>query len=548
MLREYINQIDKLPQKALVNRLEIDVSVPCIGIISAQNDVAVSHNNLDEISKRVYDGIISCGCTAKFVHIPSIDCTAMHGTQATKYDLPSRDLTANAVELVCSNDFYDGLVFVSTEQNVTCGMLLAAIRLNMPCAFVCQGVMSPIVFNRKERGFAHYFEQIAKIKTGKTAHEKLSKISANVPLITGSDCERYGANSFNCILEATGLAVRGNGSAGAHTTERYEIARKTGCLVTKIVKEKRTPKRVLTLATISNMAKLDLACGGSSTTILNLIAIAKELGIKTFNLKAIGDFAKSTPLLLSNEDSNRCLMSRFHESGGAFAVLKQLERANQIKTDASYSEKETLADVLKTIDLSDSNTIRAADNSVSGSSRLRVIYGNVSEGGCIAQFGNENTFSGPAKVYNNEEMAIDAILHREIHDGDVLVIRGEGPKSGPGMRELYASLALLKGFDLANKVAVITDGRIADFYEGIAVGHITPETNDETIFSVLQDGDIIDINIAKGKISCDIKSKEVSQRFRGHENDVSNYGNFFLKNWAKTCSTATEGCVYKPQR
>lgn len=548
MLREFIEQIDKLPQKALVNRLEIDITKPCIGIISAQSGVVSTHNELDEIARRVNEGVIASGCTSKFAHVSSLDCTAMHGTQATKYDLPSRDLTANAVELICSNDFFDGVVFVATEPNVVCGMLLAAIRLNTPCAFVCQGVMSPIVFNRKERGFAHYFEQIARIKTGKTAYEKLSEIEANVPLVTGSDCERYGANSFNCVLEAAGLAVRGNGTAPAHSAERYKIARETGSLITKLANEKCTPRRMLTLPALCNLAKFDLACGGSSTTVLNLLAIAKELGIRTFNLKSIADFAKSTPLLLSNEEGNRCLMNRFHEAGGVFAVLKQLERANQIKTDVAFSETETLADILKTIEPIDLSTVRPADNSVSLSARLKVLYGNVSEDGCIAQFGTTITFSGPAKVYNNEEMAIDALLHREIRAGDVLVIRGEGPKSGPGMREIYASLALLKGFDLADKVAVITDGRIADFYDGIVVGHITPETNEDTVFSVLQDGDIIDINIAKGRISCDIKAKELSQRFRDHETGVSNYGNFYLKNWAKTCSTAVEGCVYKLKR
>lgn len=548
MLREFIEQIDKLPQKALINRLEIDTDKPCIGIISAQSGVVSSHNNLNDICKRVYDGVVECGCSAKFAYVSSLDCTAMHGTQTTKYDLPSRDLTANAVEIICSNDFFDGIVFVSTEPNVTCGMLLAAIRLNVPCAFVCQGVMSPIVFNRKERGYAHYFEQIARIKTGKTAYEKLEEIERNVPLVTGSDCERYGQNSFNCLLEAAGLAVRGNGTAPARSAERYQIARQTGRLIAKLTEEKCTPRRMLSLPTLCNMAKLDLACGGSSTTVINLLAIAKELGLKTFNLKSIADFSKSTPLLLSNEDSSRCLMNCFHEAGGVFAVLKQLERANQIKTDVAYSETETLSDVLKNVDTPDLSTIRPADNSVNLSSRLRVLYGNLSEDGCVAQFGTATAFNGPAKVFDNEEMAIDALLHREIRAGDVLVIRGEGPKSGPGMREIYATLALLKGFELSDKVAVVTDGRIADFYEGIVVGHVTPETNEDTVFSVLQDGDIIDINVAKGRISCDVKAKELSQRFREKEVGVSNYGNFYLKNWAKTCSSAAEGCVYKPKR
>lgn len=545
MLREFIEQIDKLPQKALVNCTEISVDRPCIGIISAQNETVAAHKNLDALCERIKSGVIASGATAKLSYVSSLDCTAMHGTQTTKYDLPSRDLTANAVELLCASQFYDGLVFVATEQNVVCGMLLAAIRLNIPCVFVCAGTMSPIVYNHKERGFVHFFEQIARIKTGKTAYEQMSEIETNLPLVLGSDCERYGANSFNCVLEAVGLAVRGNGTAPAFSVERNQIAYESGELVVKMVNDKCTPRRLLTQPMLCNAVTFDLACGGSSTTMLNLIALAKELGIKNLTIKTIGDMAKSTPFLLYNEDERRCIMKQFHKAGGVYAMLKQLAEARMLNIDVTFSNGKTLDNLLGGVEVANTNVIRPADNSVSSSSVLRVLYGNVAEDGCFVQFRGENSFSGTAKVYNNEEMAVDALLHREIRAGDVVVIRGEGPKSGPGMREIYTSLALLKGFELENKVAVITDGRIADFYNGIAVGHITPETNEDTTFTVLQDGDEVEISVPKGKISCDIKAKELSQRFRDYDAGVSNYGNFFLKNWAKTCSSASDGCVFK---
>ena len=545
MLKEFIEQIDKLPQKALVNCTEIDSNKPCIGIISAQNSTTAAHKNLDELCLRVKDGITQSGATAKIAYVSSIDCTAMHGTQTTKYDLPSRDLTANAVELLCSNEFFDGLVFVASEPNIVCGMLLGAIRLNIPCAFVCQGTMSPIVYNHKEHGFVHFFEQIAKIKTGKTAYEQMEEIEKNLPLTLGTDCERYGANSFNCLLEATGLAVRCNGTAPALSVERNAIAMKTGELAVKLAINKCTPRRILTQSMLCNLVTLDLACGGSSTTMLNLIALAKELGIKNLSIKTIGDMAKSTPLLLFHEDEKYCIMPQFHKAGGVYAMLKQLSDARLIHDDVAVSEGVTLSDILQNVEVANPNVIRPADNCVMGSAKLRVLYGNLAEDGCFVQFASESSFCGTAKVYNNEEMAVDALLHREIRAGDVVVIRGEGPKSGPGMREIYTALALLKGFDLENKVAVITDGRIADFYNGVAVGHITPETNEDTTFTVLQDGDEIDINVQKGKISCDIKAKELSQRFRDNDLGVGNYGNFFLKNWAKTCTTASEGCVFK---
>ena len=420
--------------------------------------------------------------------------------------------------------------------------------MNIPCAFVCEGTMMPIVYQNKERGFIHFYEQIARIKTGKTPFEAMSEIESNLPLALGTDCERYGANSFNCILEAVGLAVRGNGTAAALSVERKNIAYKTGELAVKLANSKWTPRRLLTQTSLCNMAILDLACGGSSTTMLNLLALAKELGIKNLTFKTIGDMAKSTPLLLNREDENRCIMPQFHNAGGVYAMLKQLLEARLVRGDVYVYDGVSLEQLIEGVTVNNIQVIRPADNSVMGSSRLRAIYGNVAEDGAFVQYRNEPSFTGTAKVYSNEEMAVDALLHREIRSGDVVVIRGEGPKSGPGMREIYTSLALLKGFELEDKVAVITDGRISDFYDGIAVGHITPESGEQSLFSVLQDGDEIEISVPKGKINCDVKAKELSQRYRDADIGVSNYGNFFLKNWAKTCSSATEGCAYKAKK
>ena len=548
MLREFIEQLDKLPQKAMVNCVGIDAEKPLIGIISAQSDVSTAHKDLDAICSRVKEGILASGASTKSAYVPSIDCTALHGTQSLKYDLPSRDLTANAVELICSNEFFDGLVFVASEPNIVAGMLLGAIRMNIPCAFVCEGTMMPIVYQNKERGFIHFYEQIARIKTGKTPFEAMSEIESNLPLALGTDCERYGANSFNCILEAVGLAVRGNGTAAALSVERKNIAYKTGELAVKLANSKWTPRRLLTQTSLCNMAILDLACGGSSTTMLNLLALAKELGIKNLTFKTRGDMAKSTPLLLNREDENRCIMPQFHNAGGVYAMLKQLLEARLVRGDVYVYDGVSLEQLIEGVTVNNIQVIRPADNSVMGSSRLRAIYGNVAEDGAFVQYRNEPSFTGTAKVYSNEEMAVDALLHREIRSGDVVVIRGEGPKSGPGMREIYTSLALLKGFELEDKVAVITDGRISDFYDGIAVGHITPESGEQSLFSVLQDGDEIEISVPKGKINCDVKAKELSQRYRDADIGVSNYGNFFLKNWAKTCSSATEGCAYKAKK
>ena len=549
MLREFIEQLDKLPQKVMADCAEIDTEKPLIGIICAQNDVAAAHKNLNEICQRVKEGILANGASAKVAYVSSIDCTVLHGTQSTKYDLPSRDLTANNVELLCSNEFFDGVVFVASEPNIVAGMLLGAIRLNVPCAFVCEGTMTPVVYRQREHGFAHFYEQIAKIKTGRTPYEAISEIESNLPLALGTDCSRYGANSFNCLLEAIGLAVKGNGTAPAMSVERKNIAFSTGELAVNLANDKSTPRRLINQSLLINAITLDLACGGSSTTMLNMIAIAKELGIKNVNFKTIGDIAKSTPYLLCEENATLAIMPQFHKAGGVYAMLKRLLDARLINGDVYLNEGTTLNEILADVTVRNPSVIRSVEYAVAHSSPLRTIYGNVAEDGAFVQHrGNDASFTGPAKVYSNEEMAVDALLHREIREGDVLVIRGEGPKSGPGMREIYATLALLKGYELEDKVAVITDGRIADFYDGFVVGHITPETGEQNLFSVLQDGDEIEINVAKGKITCDIKAKELAQRYRENDAGVGNYGNFFLKNWSKTCSSAIEGCVYKGKK
>ena len=517
MLREIVQQLDMLPQKTLANCLGIDVAKPLIGIISAQNGLTAAHSGLDQLCQKVKEGVIAAQANAKVAYVASPDSTAMHGTPSAKYDLPSRDLTANAVELLCANEFFDGLVFVASEPNTVCGMLLGAIRQNIPAVFVCQGTMMPFCEGGKEYGFVHLYEQIARIKTGKTSYEAIENLERNLPLSLGTDCERYGANSFNCMMEALGLAVRGNGTAPAASVERKNIAFETGKLAVKLANDKWTPRRALTQASVNNIVTLDLACGGSSTTLLNLIAVCKEVGIRNVSFKTIGEQAKSTPVLLNKADENKCIMTQFHQAGGVYAMLKQLLGGGLIDGKVHLSQGITLAEPLSDVIPENTDVIRSVEKRLLPSARLRTIYGNIAEAGAFVQCGGKgNSFVGSAKVYRSEESAVDALLHREIKAGDVLVIQGEGPQSAPGMKEIFVSLALLKGYGLEDKVAVITDGRIADFYNGFVVGHITPETGEQNLFSVLQDGDEIEISLTKGKVSLDIKTKDLNMRYRLH--------------------------------
>lgn len=544
MLREFINQLEKLPQKVMTNTLETDTIKPVIAVIVAQSQQVLAHRDLDEVAKRVEMGILANGGNYMRMYVPAIDSTAMTGTNWAKYDLPSRDLVADSVESMVSNDFFDGIVFIASEPNCTAGMLLGAIRVNIPSMFVCGGTMSPIVENGMQYGFTHLFRQVGKVKTGETDFELLSKIENNTPLATGTDCSRFGANSFNCALETLGLAVQGNGTAPAMSTQRMEIARKTGMAIVKAAQDRLTPRRMVTPVALLNAVISDLACGGSSTTMLNIIAIGKELSYKNVTLKSIGDLAKSTPVLLHDKKNGIALMNQFNEAGGMYAMLKQLCSEHLVNADC-VTYNGTLQSVLQNVSIADSDVIRTSANCHNETATLRVLYGNVAEEGSFVHYKGESAFVGNARVYHSEESAIDALMHREIRPKDVIVIQNEGPKSCPGMREINASLALIEGMGLQGKVAVITDGRIADFYEGIAVGHITPETNEHSLFAVLQDGDEIEISVAKGKINCDLKTKEIQQRLKDYDNHNANYANHYLKKWARTVGTASDGCFTK---
>lgn len=543
MLKEYINQLNKLPQKIFAECAEIDAKKLSIGIICAKSDTSLAHQDLDKVCKKVEQGILRQGATCKTMYVSSIDDTLLRDTTTAKYSLPSRDLTAHQVELLCATECFDGIVFVASQPNTICGMLLGAIRVNLPCAFISQGTMSPIVFDGKEYGYNHYAEQIALLKLGKTPYASLQEIENSLPFAFGTDCDSYSDNSFNCLLEVVGLAKRGNATTQSNTIARNTIAVATGELAVALAQNKCTPRRVITPSTLENLVKIDLACGGSTTTLMNLVAIAKELSYKNITLKTIGDMAKSTPLLLAKENGDVCLMKQFANAGGIFAVAKSLANAELINTNVELADGGNLASILEQIAIANDNVVRSVENAVMPQTSLQVAYGNVAEGGAFVRYGENKTFSGVAKVYANEEMAVEAILHREVAKGDVLIIHNEGPTSCPGMREIILPFALLKGYGLDKDVAVVTDGRISDGYNGFAVGHVTPETNFQTVFTVLQDGDAIEINVAKGKITCDIKAKEVQQRLRQIDTQIGNYANPFLKNWARNCDTASNGCV-----
>ncbi len=543
MLKEIIQPMDKLAIKLLTNAMGVDIDKPQICIVSTQNNASVTHANIDSICQHIHSGVISAGGDAHIINIHSVDATAMHGTPYSKMDLPSRDMIASNIELIASSSIYNGYIYVGGEPNTLAGMLLGAIRNNIPCMFVGCGTMSPINDSKGQYGIFDVYGKIADATSGTISADILPQISINTPLVSGYDCNRYGHSSMMCALECMGLALPGMSTVSALTTQHKALARQTGEQIISTIAKSITPRRVLSPNTLLNAITMDLSCGASSTTMLNILAVVQELSIRNITLDTIDKLSRSTPLLLDKSSSP--LLPIYHSAGGVYGLLKQLHTAQLLKTDCIRYDGKVITDTLDNITVTDEGTIRSHRNAIASSSNMRVLYGNVASDGCICHYYDELSFAGNAKVYIDEESAIDAILHREVRPGDVVIIQNQGARSGIGMPEIVMPLVLLNSLGIADRVAVLTDGRIADIYKGMAVGHITPETISADVFAVLQDGDEIEINIAKGKVNCDLRVKDIQQRQRNYNNDTVSYSNHLLSAWAVNRSTPDKGCTTK---
>ncbi len=546
MLKEIIQPMDKLAVRLLTNSMGINTNKPQICIISTHNNASMTHANIDTICQHVKEGIISAGGDAHIVNIHSVDATAMHGTPYSKMDLPSRDLIASDIELIATSNIYDGYVYVGGEPNTLAGLLLGAIRNNMPCVFVGCGIMSPIYDDKGSYGIFDVYGKIAEAISGIIPADTLPLIAENTPLIRGCDCNRYGHSSMMCALECMGLALPGTATVSAMTTHHTKLAYESGQAVVGAVAHSVTPRRLLSPSALTNAITMDLSCGGSSTTILNMLAIASELSVRNITQDTIDKLSRSTPLLL--DKSTTPLMPNFHRAGGVYALLKQLNSAQLLKTDTIRYDGCNIIDTLESVTVANEGTIRSHRNAISSSSNLRVLYGNIASEGCLCHYYDDLTFNGSAKIYNDEESAIDAILHREVRPGDAVVILNQGARSGIGMPEIVMPLILLNNLGIADRVAVLTDGRIADNYKGMAVGHITPETIAGDVLAVLQDGDEIEISIAKGKVNCDVRVKDIQQRQRVFSNDGASYSNHLLSSWAVNRSSPSTGCTTTRRR
>lgn len=547
--------IEKAPQRSLFKALGVsnkELEKPLIAIVCAQSDIVPGHMYLDRIAEAVKAGVYSAGGTP-FV-VPSIgvcDGIAM-GHIGMKYSLPSREIIADSVEIMARAHAFDGMVLIPNCDKIVPGMIMGAARVNIPTIVISGGAMLPGCAGGKTLSLTSMFEGVGAVKAGKMTEEQLAEYEDKACPTCGSCSGMFTANSMNCITEALGIALPGNGTIPAVYSERIRLAKLTGEQIIHLVKENITPRRIMTEEAFNNALALDMALGCSSNSVLHLTAIANECGVK-FTLEDVERVSSITPNLCRLQPASDIAIADLYNAGGVMAVLNelskiQLKKGSILQGDALTVTGKSIKESYQNARILDYSVIHSAEKPLATTGGIAVLRGNLAQEGCVVKRSavapEMMVHSGPARVFDCEEDASNAILNGRIQKGDIVVIRYEGPKGGPGMREMLSPTASLAGMGLDKDVALITDGRFSGATRGASIGHVCPEAAEGGTIALVEEGDIIEIDIPKGKIELKVPAKELQKRVKKwmpKENEVDG----FLKRYASMVTNAAKGAVFK---
>lgn len=521
---------------------------PLVGIISAYSEIVPGHMYLDKVADAVKTGVLMNGGTP--ITIPSIgvcDGIAM-GHLGMKYSLPSRDLIADSVETMAIAHGLDALVLVPNCDKIVPGMIMGALRLNLPTILVSGGPMLAGKNNKKEISLSYAFEAVGANKANLISDDDLYEIEKSVCPTCGSCAGMYTANSMNCLSEAIGLALPGNGTTPAVYSERYRIAKESGFEIMELLKKDIRIKDIITDRSVRNAIVCDMALGCSTNTVLHLLAIASEAGLDV-DLNLFNEISEKVPNLCHLAPAGPHHMEDLYLSGGIGAVQKELLKGNFLDTDVITVSGERLFDNLKSVEIKSHDVIRPLENPYSKVGGLAILFGNIARRGCVVKRSavDENMLrhSGPARVFNSEDDAIKAIYGRKINKGDVVVIRYEGPKGGPGMREMLNPTSALAGMKLDKEVALITDGRFSGASRGASIGHISPEAALGGEIGIIEEGDIIEIDIPKYSINLKISEEELIKRMDKFKPLEINKVSGWLDRYRRCVTSSDKGAILK---
>jgi len=522
---------------------------PLIGIVNSFNEVVPGHIHLNSIARAVKDGVLSSGGTPmEFNTIAVCDGLAM-GHAGMKYSLPSRELIADSIECMVMAHGFEALVFIPNCDKIVPGMLIAAARLNLPCVFISGGPMLSL----DGSDLNTVFEAVGAYHAGKINGEELSEIENRACPGCGSCSGMFTANSMNCLCEALGIALPGNGTIPAVYADRIRLAKTAGETVMNLLEKNIKPKDILTETALKNALRVDMALGCSTNSALHLAALAHELGIP-FNMNLINEISDATPNLCKLAPAGKHHVQDLNRAGGVYALMRILANNSLIDTQAMTVTGRKLYEVLPKHFVKDDTVIRDFKNPYSKTGGLSVLFGNLAENGSIVKRSavceKMLVFTGTARVYDCEEDAVADIYSGKIKAGDVIVIRYEGPSGGPGMREMLSPTSAIAGMGLDESVALITDGRFSGATRGASIGHVSPEAASGGLIAYVQNGDKIDIDIPSHKLELLVPQEEIDKRKSACniEEKIKNKNsqlNGYLKRYAQKVSSADKGAVIK---
>ena len=537
------------PQRSLFNALgltEEELERPLVGIVSSYNEIVPGHMNIDKIVEAVKTGVAMAGGTPiVFPAIAVCDGIAM-GHMGMKYSLVTRDLIADSTECMALAHQFDALVMVpNCDKNVP-GLLMAAARVNVPTVFVSGGPMLAGHVNGQKTSLSSMFEAVGANAAGKMSDEEVDNYVCNACPTCGSCSGMYTANSMNCLTEAIGMGLQGNGTIPAVYSQRIKFAKHAGMKVMELLEKNIRPRDILTKEAFMNALTVDMALGCSTNTMLHLPAIAHEAGVE-INLDIANEISAKTPNLCHLAPAGHHYMEELNEAGGIYAVMNELAQAGLLNTDLITATGKTVGENIKGCENKNPEIIRPIDDPYMKTGGIAVLRGNIAPDSCVvkrsAVVPEMMVHEGPARVFDCEEDAIDAIKSGKIVEGDVVVIRYEGPKGGPGMREMLNPTSAIAGMGLGSSVALITDGRFSGASRGASIGHVSPEAAVGGPIALIEEGDIIAIDIPANTINVKVSDEEMAKRKDAWTPKEPKVKTGYLARYASMVTSADKGAI-----
>jgi dihydroxy-acid dehydratase len=519
-----------------------------VGIANSANDIIPGHVELDRIVNAVKAGVYMAGGTPiAFGTIGICDGIAMNHV-GMKYSLGSRELIADSIEVMAIAHAFDAMVMVTNCDKIVPGMLMAAARLNLPTVVVSGGPMLAGTHQGKEIDLVSVFEAVGAVRSGKIDEAELSDIEDSACPTCGSCAGMFTANSMNCLTEAIGMGLPGNGTIPAVMAARTRLAKEAGMKVMMLLKKRITPKKIMTEKAFANAMAVDMALGCSTNTVLHLMAIAEEAGVR-LDIDAFNRVSAKTPHLCSLSPAGKHHMQDLDRAGGVSAVMKEISRKRLIHTNCLTVTGQTVKENIKGSRIRDKSVIRPLERPYHKQGGLVILFGNLAPSGCVvkqsAVVRGMLRHEGPARVFDSEEEATSAIMAGRIKKGDVIIIRYEGPKGGPGMREMLVPTSAIAGMGLDADVALITDGRFSGGTRGAAIGHVSAEAMEGGPIAIVQDGDRIAIDIPKRRVTLKVPDKEIEARLSKWRRPKAKISKGYMARYARMVSSGSEGAVVR---